>query len=104
VFDTKDVTKDPLNLPFIATDVPFAHRLSVVVQTSPDGVRSPDLIADAQRLLDSVASVPVEEGALKELCPACHVEVPLADVRAAICLNGHVWSTSYYHPDGDPEA
>ncbi|KAF8347596.1 putative zinc-finger of transcription factor IIIC complex-domain-containing protein, partial [Amanita rubescens] len=74
------------------SDVPFAHRLSVIVQTSPDGVRSPDLITDAQRLLDSVGNVPVEEGALKELCPACHVEVPLADVRAAICLNGHVWT------------
>lgn len=95
---------DPLNLSHIASDVPFAHRLSAIVQTSPDGVRSPDLITDAQRLLDSVESVPVEEGALKELCPACHVEVPLDDVRAAICVNGHVWSASYYYPDGDSES
>ncbi|KAK2463968.1 hypothetical protein APHAL10511_004019 [Amanita phalloides] len=72
-------------------DVPFARRLSVIVQTLLAGVRSPDLVTDAQRLLESV-EMAIEEGADKETCPACQVEVPLADVRGAVCANGHVWT------------
>ena len=79
-----------------AFDVPFVHRLCVILQTLSDDVRSPDLITEAQQLLDFVTNVPIEEGALKERCPACQVEVPLVDVRKAVCSNGHVWSTSYF--------
>ena len=79
-----------------ASDVPFVHRISVILQTLSEDVRSPDLVTDLRQLLDSVKNVPIEEGALKETCPACRVEVPLADVRKAVCSNGHVWSTSYF--------
>jgi len=35
---------------------------------------------------------------LIELCPACHVEVPLVDITNALCTNGHAWGmfSSYY--------
>ena len=87
-----------------ASDVPFVHRLSIIFQTLSDDVRSPDLITDAGQLLDLVKNVPIEEGALKETCPACQLEVPLTDVRKAVCSNGHVWSMSSFRRCNDPEA
>ena len=83
-----------------ASDVPFAHRLSVILQALSDDVRSSDLITDAQRLLDSVTSVPIER-ALKETWPACQVEVPLTDVYVPTGMFG-VRHTS--RPYNDSEA
>ncbi|KAF8625045.1 hypothetical protein AX15_005586 [Amanita polypyramis BW_CC] len=79
--------------PFLTpADVPFARRLSVVAQTLLGGVTSADLVTDVQQFLDAVKDVAVEERTAKEVCPACHVEVPLADARGAVCANGHVWT------------
>ncbi|EGN93775.1 hypothetical protein SERLA73DRAFT_172058 [Serpula lacrymans var. lacrymans S7.3] len=76
----------------VASDVPFVLR--IVVQSLLPG--SPlDLSAEAQRLSASVsANVAVDPttAGLHELCPACHVEVPLQDITAAICPNGHTWA------------
>ncbi|KAH7920247.1 hypothetical protein BV22DRAFT_1021558 [Leucogyrophana mollusca] len=72
-------------------DIPFVLR--VVVQGLLPG-SPPDLSAEAQALSDAVnarVAVGPSMAGLHEVCPACHVEVPLQDITRAICPNGHTW-------------
>lgn len=75
-----------------AADVPFVLR--IVVQGLLPGL-PPDLSVEAQNLSTNLnASIPgMDQSAtgLIELCPACHVEVPLVDITNALCTNGHAW-------------
>jgi hypothetical protein len=64
-----------------------------VVQTLLGSTLPPDLVENAEELLDAVKDMK-EEDPLSESCPACGIEVPLTDIRGAVCGNGHVWSTS----------
>jgi hypothetical protein len=89
-------------------DVPFALR--IVVQGLLPGL-PPELSAEAQNLSGNLGAVlqgidPTATG-LNEICPACHVDVPLVDITNALCANGHAWglfffftlaSYSYYQP------
>lgn len=73
-------------------DVPFVLR--VVVQSLLPGSPS-DLSSEAQALSDKVnAMMAIGQGwdGLHEMCPACHVEVPLQDITQATCLKGHLWA------------
>ncbi|KAI6101153.1 transcription factor IIIC subunit delta N-term-domain-containing protein [Pisolithus sp. B1] len=73
-------------------DVPFVLR--VVVQSLLPGSPS-DLSSEAQALSDKVnVMTAIEPGGagLLEMCPACHIEVPLQDITQATCLNGHTWT------------
>jgi len=80
----------------LATDLPFVLR--IVVQGLLPGL-PPDLSVEAQNL--SANLNPALQGidqmstGLVELCPACHVEVPLVDITNALCPNGHAWSTCF---------
>ncbi|KAI9440782.1 putative zinc-finger of transcription factor IIIC complex-domain-containing protein, partial [Lactarius indigo] len=69
--------------------------LRVVIQCMLPGTPR-ELSAEAQMLADKVtSSFPTPEGApggLLEQCPACGVEIPLADTASAVCSNGHRWS------------
>ncbi|KAI9451937.1 putative zinc-finger of transcription factor IIIC complex-domain-containing protein [Lactarius psammicola] len=81
--------------------VPFLTRgdilfvLRVVIQCMLPGTPQ-ELSVEAQTLADKVtSSFPTSEGApggLLEQCPACGVEIPLADTASAVCSNGHRWS------------
>ncbi|KAI9510017.1 putative zinc-finger of transcription factor IIIC complex-domain-containing protein [Russula earlei] len=75
-------------------DLPFVLR--VIIQCMLPGVPQ-ELSVKAQRLADKVTAFfppagheTVSNGS-RELCPACHVEVPLTDVTLATCSNGHRW-------------
>ncbi|KAF9220011.1 hypothetical protein BS17DRAFT_854039 [Gyrodon lividus] len=74
------------------SDVPFVLR--VVVQSRLAG--SPvDLSSEAEALSNKVnAAIAIDPmiAGLHELCPACHIEVPLEDIAQATCLNGHSWA------------
>ncbi|KAI6001282.1 transcription factor IIIC subunit delta N-term-domain-containing protein [Pisolithus albus] len=73
-------------------DVPFVLR--VVVQSLLPGSPS-DLSSEAQALSDKVNAMMANgQGTvgLHEMCPACHVEVPLQDITQATCLRGHLWA------------
>ncbi|KAL4064044.1 transcription factor IIIC subunit delta N-term-domain-containing protein [Scleroderma yunnanense] len=73
-------------------DIPFVLR--VVVQSLLPGSPS-DLSSEAQALSDRVNAVieidPSITG-LHEVCPACHIGVPLQDITQATCLKGHTWA------------
>ncbi|KAH9172208.1 transcription factor IIIC subunit delta N-term-domain-containing protein [Lactarius sanguifluus] len=68
--------------------------LRVVTQCMLPGTPQ-ELAVEAQTLADKVtSSFPTSEGTpggLLERCPACGVEIPLADTASAICSNGHRW-------------
>lgn len=67
--------------------------LRVVVQSLLPG-SPPDLSNEAQALSDEVNAVIAIDSTtagLHELCPACHIEVPLKDITQATCQNGHTW-------------
>jgi general transcription factor 3C protein 4 len=55
----------------------------------------PDLSLEAQNLSAnlnaSLHGIDQAATGLNELCPACHVEVPLVDITNALCANGHAW-------------
>ncbi|KAF9244208.1 transcription factor IIIC subunit delta N-term-domain-containing protein [Melanogaster broomeanus] len=74
------------------SDVPFVLR--VVVQSRLAG--SPlDLSSEAEALSNKVnetIAIDPKIAGLHELCPACHIEVPLEDVTRATCPNGHSWA------------
>lgn len=74
-------------------DLSFALR--VVIQCMLPGTPQ-ELSVEAQTLADKVtSSFPASEGVpggLLEQCPACGVEIPLADTASAVCSNGHRWS------------
>jgi hypothetical protein len=59
-----------------------------------------DLSAEAQHLSETLNAVlhEIDQTAtgLIELCPACHVEVPLVDITNALCANGHAWCMFSY--------
>jgi len=69
--------------------------LRVVIQCMLPGTPQ-ELSVEAQTLADKVtSSFPTSGGAssgLLEKCPACGVEIPLADTASAVCSNGHRWS------------
>ncbi|KAH7910203.1 transcription factor IIIC subunit delta N-term-domain-containing protein [Hygrophoropsis aurantiaca] len=72
-------------------DIPFVLR--IVVQGLLPG-SPPDLSSEAQQLSEAVnATIDIDPSvaALQEVCPACHVEVPLQDITRAMCSNGHTW-------------
>ncbi|KAG7094041.1 hypothetical protein E1B28_007662 [Marasmius oreades] len=76
---------------FTVDDIPFVLRM--VVQSLLPGAL-PELSAEGERLSTIVHSMfdgQLTDG-LHELCPACHVEVPLENIVNARCSNGHVWS------------
>jgi general transcription factor 3C polypeptide 4 len=69
----------------------------MVVQSSLPGC-PPELHTEARSLSSAVqANGIVDEqdifSAFDELCPACHVAVPLLNITSAMCTNGHVWGT-----------
>ncbi|KAF8835955.1 hypothetical protein BDN67DRAFT_912054 [Paxillus ammoniavirescens] len=74
------------------SDVPFVLR--IVVQSQLAG--SPlDLSCEAEALSKRVnAAIEIDPtiAGLHELCPACHIEVPLQDITQATCPNGHSWA------------
>jgi len=74
-------------------DLFFVSR--VVVQCMLPGTPQ-ELSVEAETLAEKVtSSFPSSEGAkdgLLEKCPACGVEIPLADTASAACSNGHRWS------------
>ncbi|KAJ7489173.1 putative zinc-finger of transcription factor IIIC complex-domain-containing protein [Mycena latifolia] len=73
-------------------DVPFVLR--TVVQSLLPGA-PPDLSVEGTALSRALhAVVPSTSDVftgLNETCPACGAEVPLQDITAAICPNGHSW-------------
>ncbi|KAJ7705602.1 putative zinc-finger of transcription factor IIIC complex-domain-containing protein [Mycena rosella] len=73
-------------------DVPFVLRM--VVQSLLPGV-PPDLTAEGGALSRAMhAVVPSTSDVftgLNEACPACAAEVPLQEITAAVCPNGHTW-------------
>lgn len=75
-----------------ALDVPFVVRN--VIQGLLPGL-PPDLSLEAQNLSARMNGVlpglDQEVNGITELCPACHVAVPLMDITRAVCDNGHVW-------------
>lgn len=74
-----------------AVDIPFVLR--VVVQSLLPGSPS-DLSSEAQALSDRVKAVVEIDpniAGLHEVCPACHIGVPLQDITQATCLKGHTW-------------
>jgi len=74
-----------------AADIPFVLR--VVVQSLLPG-SPPDLSSEAQALSDRVKAVVEIDpniAGLHEVCPACHIGVPLQDITQATCLKGHTW-------------
>ncbi|KAH9074878.1 transcription factor IIIC subunit delta N-term-domain-containing protein [Lactarius deliciosus] len=77
-------------------DILFVLR--VVTQCMLPGTPQ-ELSVEAQTLADKViSSFPTSEGTprgLLERCPACGVEIPLADTASAICSNGHRWCESF---------
>ncbi|KIM61276.1 hypothetical protein SCLCIDRAFT_16159 [Scleroderma citrinum Foug A] len=73
-------------------DIPFVLR--VVVQSLLPGSPS-DLSSEAQALSDRVKAVVEIDpniAGLHEVCPACHIGVPLQDITQATCLKGHTWA------------
>ncbi|KAM6495091.1 putative zinc-finger of transcription factor IIIC complex domain containing protein [Amanita muscaria] len=78
--------------PFLATaDVPFARRLSAVVQNLLGKTASLDLINEMQQIAEVVKAIETD-GIAEEACPACGAEVPVKDIRKAVCANGHLWT------------
>lgn len=82
----------------LANDIPFVLR--IVVQAMLPGTPA-DVAAEAQSLSSRVQTVVPPEFnvspntlGLDELCPACHTKLPLHDITAATCPNGHVWGAS----------
>lgn len=79
-----------------AVDVPFVVR--IVIQGLLPGL-PPDLSLEAQILSASMNTalpgLDQDANGITELCPACHVEVPLMDITRAVCDNGHVWGMCY---------
>jgi hypothetical protein len=69
----------------------------MVAQSSLPGCL-PELRTEAKDLFAKVeACVGVDNavpGDMDELCPACHVVVPLQNITSAMCTNGHAWGTS----------
>ncbi|KAL0572279.1 hypothetical protein V5O48_009681 [Marasmius crinis-equi] len=76
---------------FTVDDVPFVLRM--VVQSLLPGAPS-ELSAEGETLSTLVHAMFDDQvtGGLNELCPACHVQVPLDNIVNAKCSNGHVWS------------
>ncbi|KAJ8085355.1 hypothetical protein PM082_011017 [Marasmius tenuissimus] len=76
---------------FTIDDVPFVLRM--VVQSLLPGA-PPELSAEGENLSTIVHAMFDDQatGGLNELCPACHVQVPLENIVNAKCSNGHVWS------------
>ncbi|KAJ8093131.1 hypothetical protein PM082_020616 [Marasmius tenuissimus] len=76
---------------FTIDDVPFVLRM--VVQSLLPGA-PPELSAEGENLSTVVHAMFDDQatGGLNELCPACHVQVPLENIVNAKCSNGHVWS------------
>ncbi|KAH9066910.1 hypothetical protein EDB87DRAFT_1672110 [Lactarius vividus] len=64
--------------------------LRVVIQCMLPGTPQ-ELSVEAQALADKV-----------ERCPACGVEIPLADTASAICSNGHRWCEAFITFDVSP--
>ena len=55
-----------------------------------------ELSVEAQTLADKVtSSFPGALSGLLEQCPACGVEIPLADTASAVCSNGHRWCKAF---------
>ncbi|KIL65131.1 hypothetical protein M378DRAFT_77284 [Amanita muscaria Koide BX008] len=78
--------------PFLATaDVPLARRLSAVVQNLLGKTASLDLINEMQQIAE-VMKATETDGVAEEACPACGAEVPVKDIRKAVCANGHLWT------------
>ncbi len=81
---------------YLGGDILFVRR--VVTQCMLPGTPQ-ELSAEAQTLADKVtSSFPTSEGApggLLEQCPACGVEIPLADTASAVCSNGHRWCEAF---------
>lgn len=77
---------------YLGGDLLFVLR--VVIQCMLPGTPE-ELSVEAQTLADKItSSFPTSGGALSgvlEQCPACGVEIPLADAASAECLNGHRW-------------
>lgn len=71
-----------------ASDTPFILR--IIVQSTLPNV-SGEITAEAQPLVESYAS----SNDFSETCPACGVEIPLEDITAAVCSQGHHWGTSF---------
>lgn len=95
--------------------VPVSHRsylggdllfvLRVVAQCMlPD--TPPELSVEAETLAEKATSLfPSSGGAnggLLEKCPACGVEIPLADTASAVCSNGHRWCEASITSDACP--
>ncbi|KAF9269144.1 hypothetical protein L218DRAFT_422632 [Marasmius fiardii PR-910] len=74
---------------FTVDDAPFVLRM--VVQSLLPGTL-PELSAEGEKLSTHAMFGGQANGTLHELCPACHVEVPLENIVNARCSNGHVWS------------
>jgi general transcription factor 3C protein 4 len=59
----------------------------------------PELSVEAERLAEKVTSSFPSAGGTKdgllENCPACGVEIPLADTASAVCSNGHRWREAF---------
>ena len=81
---------------YLGSDLLFVLR--VVIQCMLPGTPQ-ELSAEAQTLADKVTtSFPPSGGGLSgllEQCPACGVEIPLADTASAVCLNGHRWCEAF---------
>lgn len=79
--------------------------LRVVVQCMLPGTPQ-GLSAEAETLAEKITlSFPSSGGAkdgLLEKCPACSVEIPLADTASAVCSNGHRWCEAFITLDVCP--
>ena len=49
----------------------------------------------AEKITFSFPSSGGAKGGLLEKCPACGVEIPLADTASAVCPNGHRWCEAF---------